>query len=286
VGAAPVAEQLGVPLISTMASDPALLEAGPENVYLASPAPHPVTARFLSKFAQEEFDPKSVAILVDTATAHTPIVRETLLEEMEKAGIPVVADLSVKQGDTNFGSQIQELQAADPDLVFTLGYAVVIGEFVNDARAAGLDQQFVGDYGQVAADMPNITGDAGNGYVSVWMGSMYLDDPDPAMQSFREAFDAKFPDAEEEYPNFGTAQAYADTFVIADAIRRAGDELTPDTIRDALNQTEDFNAGEDENFDYAFPIGRPLSWTDGSHIGSEELTPLVIKDGSWARYGS
>lgn len=284
VGAAPVAQQLGVPVISTMASDPALFEAAPDNMYFASPTPHPVTAAFIAKFAQEEFAPKTVAILLDTATAHTPIVRETLLAEMEQADIPVVADLTVKQGDTNFGAQIKELQQADPDLIFTLGYASVIGEFIKDARASGLEQQFIGDYGQVAEDMLNITGDAGEGYVSVWMGSMYLTDSDPMMQGFQEAFAERFPDADDAYPNFGTAQAYADTFVIADALRRAGDEITPDTIRKALDETDGFNAGEDENFTYAFAIGRPLAWTDGTHIGSHDLTPLVIKDGNWARY--
>jgi branched-chain amino acid transport system substrate-binding protein len=284
VGAAPVVEQLNVPMISSMASDPKLLESAPKNMYLASPTPHTVTARFISSFALEEFQPKSVAILMDTATAHTPIVRETILEEMAKANVPVVADLTVKQGDTNFGSQILELRQSDPDLVFTLGYASVIGEFVKDARAAGLDQQFVGDYGQVAQDMLNITGEAGEGYISVWMGKVYLDDPDPEMQAFLKAFKEKFPDADQAYPNFGTVQAYTDTFVIADVIRRSGDTITPDAIRKALDETENFNPGEDEHFDYAAAIGRPLSWTDGSHIGSDQLTPLVIRGGKWARY--
>jgi branched-chain amino acid transport system substrate-binding protein len=284
VGAAPVTEQLEVPLVSSMASDPKLLQTGKQSVYLASPTPHDVTGRFIADFAQQQFHPKTVAIVIDTATVHTPIVREAVVDRLGELGVKVVADLTMKQGDTSFGTQIRTLQSAKPDLIFTLGYAVVVSELLKDARAAGLNQQFIGDYGQVADDMLKVAGKAGEGYVSVWMGGPYLDDQGPAMSGFRAAFAKKFPDADAAYPNFGTAQAYSDTYVIADAIRRAGDDITPASVEKALDTTKHFLAGPGTSFPYAFAIGRPLSWTAANHVGSDQLTPLVINDGKWAQF--
>jgi len=54
-----------------------------------------------------------------------------------KAGFQVVLDLTSKTGVTTLASEVQRLQAANPDVLFLVQYTVDTNVFQNDARRAG-----------------------------------------------------------------------------------------------------------------------------------------------------
>jgi len=66
--------------------------------------------------------------------------------------------------------------------------------------------------------------------------------------------------------------AYADIHVLAEAMRRAGQTLTTDSLITALEGLQDYRVG---------PIATPRSFTTRHHVGNLTLVPMVIKAGQW-----
>jgi branched-chain amino acid transport system substrate-binding protein len=63
--------------------------------------------------------------------------RKVAAELAPKAGFQVVLDLTTKTGATTLASEVQRLQAANPDVLFLVQYTAETTVFQNDAKRAG-----------------------------------------------------------------------------------------------------------------------------------------------------
>jgi branched-chain amino acid transport system substrate-binding protein len=285
LGAKPVIEQAGIPFLVSTANDDAILDEPSEWVFRGGPPPGSVMGVLQAKGAIELYDPQRVALVTDSDTAFAPPQAEIAKKTFEDAGVEIVAEVSVKQSGTDFTGEIQDIKSADPDVIINNGYPELMAKFVTQSKNAGLDAPVVGELAQVTPTFPELVGDAGQGYVGMWASGPYLTEKDPAMDGFRKAFTKEFPDASSDYPNFLTVWNYADLFALASALEAAGPDLEPDAIKEAMEQTTDFVAGEDGNFPYAFPIGLPRTWTPDNHNGSDAVRLLEIKGEDWVPTG-
>ena len=95
------------------------------------------------------------------------------------------------------------------------------------------------------------------------------------MQDFRARFAKAFPNAPAGMPNQYTIRAYADAYVIAEALRRAGKDVSAKNIVAQLNTIDNFIAGKDANFKYAAAIGLPRSFSATDHQGTKVVAPVV-----------
>jgi branched-chain amino acid transport system substrate-binding protein len=111
---------------------------------------------------------------------------------------------------------------------------------VRQARELGLRQPiFVGtasvDNALVAND-----GYAAEGVIGAWPLPLFPDSDDPDMVKFRDAWSKLNPNAPKGHPNLFDVYAYGDTYVIAEAMKRAGRDLTRDKFVDALEAMKDY----------------------------------------------
>jgi branched-chain amino acid transport system substrate-binding protein len=284
LGAKPVIEQVGTPMIATASADDALLEDDPQWIWRGAIPSTSVLGELTADFVNDTYEPKTVGLVLDTAQAYVEPQRKALEGKLDELGIEVVATETIEEGAGGFPSQVRGIQQAKPDVVVLLGYTVPVADFALEARNSGVDVPFVGDNGQVLDDFVNIMGKQGDGYVAFWTGANeYLDVTTGPMGDFLKAFDAQFPKAQKEYPNYLTTEAYADAFALADALTRA-DEISPEAIQTALNETSDFVGGDGEPFDYAFAIGLPRTWTADDHNGTKSMVPMTIENGKWVAF--
>ena len=73
---------------------------------------------------------------------------------------------------------------------------------------------------------------------------------------------------------------YADTYVLAEAMRVAGKDLTREGLLKSLDTNiHNFVAGNDGAWSFAQPIGLPRTFTATEHQGNRKVQPVINKAG-------
>lgn len=81
-------------------------------------------------------------------------------------------------------------------------------------------------------------------------------------------------------PNLYSMMLYADTYVLAEAMRAAGKDLTREGVLKSLDTSiHDFVAGNGGAWSYAHPIGLPRTFTATDHQGNRKVQPVINKAG-------
>ena len=99
------------------------------------------------------------------------------------------------------------------------------------------------------------------------------------MGEWRGRFTKAYPNAPAGFPNQYSLRAYADAYVIAEALRRAGPGMTQENVVTQLETIRDFVAGKDGYFSFAAAVGLPRSFSPTQHQGTTSLAPVVVRDG-------
>jgi branched-chain amino acid transport system substrate-binding protein len=68
--------------------------------------------------------------------------------------------------------------------------------------------------------------------------------------------------------------AYADMYVIVEALKAAGKDPTTASFIDALENLNDYRVGA---------IASPRTFAKNRHIGNLRLQPMQVKNGEWAQ---
>ena len=150
-----------------------------------------------------------------------PLLRQGL----EAKDVKIVEDQTFHSGDTDFTGQINAIKAANPDVVQMWGLPADGGRIVAQLRRAGVTATIVGDTAMTDQAVLELAGPAAEGMYAMWIaGAQFLSDDTGPMEEFRARFAKAFPKAPSGMPNQYTIRAYADAYVIAEALRRAGSE--------------------------------------------------------------
>jgi ABC-type branched-subunit amino acid transport system substrate-binding protein len=94
----------------------------------------------------------------------------------------------------------------------------------------------------------------------------------PEMQSWLAKWKQEYPNLPAGRPNTFDLLSYADIYVLADAIKRAGNDLTTSKLIDALEATSEYRVGA---------IATPRTFTKKHHIGNLRLQAMQVKNGEW-----
>ena len=175
-------------------------------------------------------------------------------------------------GDKDFTPQLVEVQRAAPDVIAFLGNPAEAAIAMRQAKELGMKQPFfVGsnmvDPALITVGRAATEGVTGFSLIPYLPGSKNAD-----MAKWESAWKKEYPSAPAGRPNNFDVMAYADTYVIADAMKRAGRDLTTDSLIRALEATSGYRVGA---------IATPRTFTTKHHIGNLSLVPLVVQNGAW-----
>jgi len=137
----PVVEGYGIPLSCHPCASPTLTEKGFKWFFRTGPHDRVMVDsvfRFLQEWPKNggPTDLKTVAVFTcDNLFCQDN--HKIALEHAAKAGFKVVADLTTKTGATTLASEVQRLQAANPDILFFVQYPAETAVFQADAKRAG-----------------------------------------------------------------------------------------------------------------------------------------------------
>jgi branched-chain amino acid transport system substrate-binding protein len=175
-------------------------------------------------------------------------------------------------GDKDFTPQLVDVQRANPDVIAFFGNPAEAAIAMRQAKELGLKQPFfVGsnmvDPALIAAARGASEGVAGFSLIPYLPGSK-----NPEMVKWEAAWRKEYPSAPAGRPNNFDLLAYADMYVVADAMKRAGRDLNTESFTRALEATRQYRVGA---------IATPRTFSTKHHIGNLTLVPLMVHGGEW-----
>lgn len=115
---------------------------------------------------------------------------DVFIEEMKKAGIEVVADVSSEPQQADYASDVSKLKEANPDAIFVYKTEEESARFLKEARKQGLAQPLVGEVTLTGQKVIDLAGEAANGAVA--HVGLTADAPIPGIQEFGKKFEAAY----------------------------------------------------------------------------------------------
>lgn len=175
-------------------------------------------------------------------------------------------------GDKDFTPQLLEIQGADPQVIAIFGNPAEAAIAMRQAKELGMNPSFfVGsnmvDQGLLSAAKQSAEGTSGFALIPLLPTSS-----NPEMKSWLAKWKQEYPNLPAGRPNTFDLLSYADIYVLADAIKRAGNDLTTAKLIDALEATNEYRVGA---------IATPRTFTKKHHIGNLRLQAMQVKNGEW-----
>jgi branched-chain amino acid transport system substrate-binding protein len=187
-----------------------------------------------ARFVKNDLGKTKVGIFYAAQDTYSSGLAKSFKDEAKKLGIDVVIEKGYQKGETNYRTYLNELKAANPEIIFVPNYYNEMVLIARQAKEVGIPgSSFLGGDGW---DSKNLLDGAGAELEGAYFTNHYAPDiPWPNSKKFSEAYRAKYKDT----PPALAAQGYDAARVLFDAMQRAP-EITPENIRKALAETKDF----------------------------------------------
>lgn len=265
MAAGEVAEKAHIPLMGTGCSNPLVTEG---KKYVFRPAfIDPFQGAGAANYTFNTLGLKKAALLIDVASDYSVGLGNFFKKTYTELGGTIVAELKYQSGDTDFTSQLTELTAKAPDLVFIPAYFAEGAVIMKQARELGATFRFMGGDAMDNPEIVTLGGDAVDGF----MHTTFAYDPSmPNMneiaKKFTESWEQTFPG---KAPNANAALGYDAYILIREAILRAG-KADPQSIRDELEKTKNV------------PTVTGVTTLDENHNAVKDMGVVEIKNGKKA----
>ena len=183
-----------------------------------------------ARFAAENLKVKKVAVLYGTGDPYSSGVGEAFAKAAEKLGLEVVdKESSSSADDTEYSAQLQKIQASGAELLYAPYYYSVAGPYIiPQARSVGFEGYVMGPDGY---DGLKLTGDKSQ-YNKTYYTTHYSadDNTNTKVQDFIKSYKSK----NNAEPNTFAALGYDTTYMIKQAIEKAGENATREDVRNAV----------------------------------------------------
>lgn len=254
---APVAAKSEIPIV-TLSSASSLIGDANKSLWQVLPTDASV-AEYIAGFMKEK-GARSVGVISDS-NGFGQNQKDAISTALENQDIPVEESVTYSTGATDFSGQISRMKSAGVDTIYLAGYDIEIGRIVAQSKELGLDAKFFAPDTGATADFYKQAGPAAN-------GSFYATSFIPNAPGYSE-FTARWKEKFGTEPTSIGVAVYVTARVLLDAISRAGDDVSRQSLNKALAETN-LDLGGLGTF--AFADGGALKcqevlvggWTDGT----------------------
>ena len=229
---APIAQSSKIPMVSPASTNPKVTAVGSYVFRVCFIDPFQGTV--MAKFAHEDLALRRVAMLTSVSSAYSVGLSKFFKERFVSEGGEIAIEQKYSEGDKDFRAQLTAIKASGVGGIFIPGYYSEVALIAKQARELGITASLFGGDGWEAPQLLAIGGDSLEGcYYSTHYSA---EDTASAVQRFVTRYKARFGG---EMPDAMAALGYDSAFVLADAIKRAGN-TEPEALRDALAATRDY----------------------------------------------
>ncbi len=243
-----IAQQHGIPMMATSATNPAVTAAG-DFVFMAA-FTDDFQGRAVAAFAMQDLEAQTAAVLTHKDDVYSEGLSQTFIDNFTAHGGRVVADEFYAAGDTDFTAQLTAIAEAAPDVIFSTGFLPEVPLVVQQARGEiGITATFIGGDAWDNMGLIESAGAVidGSFFSSGFSAEAEPDDLGEDAHQFVIAYTAMFG----ALPDGGAALGYDALRLVVEAMRRTANR-TPMAIRDQLAATMNYSgatfiSGYDEN---------------------------------------
>jgi branched-chain amino acid transport system substrate-binding protein len=267
----------GVPALNTLAVTTKIREPFAKNIFHGT-TPSVLTLNAAYFRAIQAMKPKKVALLAGSYAFPQAELRATQ-PLIEKAGIEITTVQTYDLGDKDYTAQLVAIARTKPDVIVFFGQYQECALALKQAPEKGLGRTpwFVGG-GNVTRALPRVAGKAAEGVRSVWIAPQFHGEGG-MMGEFEARWAKRFGAPPEGRPAYSDIYAYGDMYILALAIKKAGNDLSwPNLIKswESLKNAKpsDFGPG-------ALDIILPHTYGENDHQGNDEVVPIVVKNGTF-----
>ncbi len=212
----------------------------------------PFQGEKMAAFAAEVLGAKTAAVICQTGNDYSVGLAEAFKAKCAEVGIEVVAEEGYAKGDVDFNSQLTNIAAKTPDVVFCPNYYQDDGMIVTQARAVGLTATFLGGDGWAGvAEYATAEDLEGSFYCSA-----YAPGSTDAVKAFEAAYTEKYG---ADTLNMFAATAYDAAMVMVAALAKAeetgeqpGSEAYKQAVIDAIKSEGPTVSGVTSEKGYSF----------------------------------
>lgn len=259
--ATPILDPASLSMVTPSASNPDLTK-GNKTMFKMWTG-FDVYAPMIADLAITELNAKDIAVIYvynDWGIG----VKDYFVERAKELGGNIVAEEVVYDGDKDFKTQLTNIKAKNPDTLVILTYYAEGAVIVQQAKALGIDAQYVASGTFVEDQFLEMAGEYAEGMYVV--NEFVADDPRPSVQEFIKAYQEEF---NGELPGNYQGNAYDALGAIVHAYENSGE--TREKVNEGLHNLKDYQG-----------ISGPLTFQ-----GQEIIKPQVfvqLKDGKWTYF--
>jgi branched-chain amino acid transport system substrate-binding protein len=191
-----------------------------------------------------------------------------------EAGVEIVADETFNPGDTDMTAQLTKIKNSDAQAVvmWTAGKEAAI--IAKNAVDLGIDLPVYGSHGIARREFIDGAGEAANG-VKFAAGKILIPEAygeDTEAYAVATDFIDAYTQAYGEAPDTFAGHAYDALYLVVEAAKRIGGDITPEALRDEIENTAAFVG-----------IGGTFNLSPDDHNGmtQDDLSMYEISDGDW-----
>ncbi len=268
----PVVQAAGIPMITTYPTNPTVPDAG-DFVFMGAFTDN-YQGELIAKFAAESLSAKKAAILTQSGLAYSEGLSQYFKVSLMASGEGVeVLQVFYDENDTDFTTQLTEIAAMEPDVIFIPDFVPMVTTAIQQARAAGITATFLGGDGWDNPQLLEMGGDAleGSFFVNHFSGLLGADLGEDTSH-FVAAYTEKYGMA----PDGPASLGYDAVRIMVQAMQRAGD-MSGDAIRAQVAATMDYSGATllskfDENR-HAIKSGVIITISEGALQTHQVIAP-------------
>lgn len=185
----------------------------------------------VAQYAINDLKAKNAAILFDNTNDYSVGMKDNFKAEFEKLGGKVVAVESYATGDKDFNAQLTKIKSTNPDVLFLPDYYNTVSLIAKQVKQNGITAAMMG-----ADGWDEIANNAGDEVIGSYYSNHYAADAkDADVETFVKNYKAAY---NNQTPNALAALAYDATYILAEAIEKAGTADDPEKIKTAMKATD------------------------------------------------
>ncbi|MGH8681739.1 MAG: ABC transporter substrate-binding protein [Burkholderiales bacterium] len=173
-----------------------------------------------------------------------------------------VATAAVTRTQTDFSKEVAAVMRAEPDVVILTTLYKTSADFIKLSRRQGSGAQFISTSFAGSSPLANALGGDGLGVAMAQVMPSYFKRSVPVVREYQGAMEAAFGKKEFSYQSF---EAYVAAKVLVEGMRRAGPQLTRESLLRALDGIQNYDVG-----------GYLISFSPTNHNGSSFVSLTIL----------
>ena len=169
---------------------------------------------------------------------------------------------SVTRTQTDFNKEVAAVNKADPDVVILTTLYKTSADFIKLSKKQGSGAQFVSTSFAGSSSLAQALGGDGLGVAMAQVVPSYLRRSVPAVREYQAAMEAAHGKRDFSYQSF---EAYIAAKVLVEGMRRAGPQLTRESLLRALDTVQNYDVG-----------GYIVSFSPTNHNGSSFVSLSIL----------